>query len=157
VLSDLRRRVQHYGYRYDYKARKVDESMYLGPLPAWTQALAARLVSDKHMPIVPDQLIVNEYEPGQGITPHVDCVPCFGPVVCSITLGSQCVMELSSVQEDRAEALLLERLSLVVLAGDSRHTWRHAIPSRKMDRVNGQVLPRGRRVSLTFRTVRIEE
>jgi alkylated DNA repair dioxygenase AlkB len=66
-------------------------------------------------------------------------------------------MELSSVQEDRAEALLLERLSLVVLAGDSRHTWRHAIPSRKMDRVNGQVLPRGRRVSLTFRTVRIEE
>jgi alkylated DNA repair dioxygenase AlkB len=155
-LSDLRRRVQHHGYRYDYKARKVDPSMYLGPLPEWAHALAARLVSDKHMPIAPDQLIVNEYEPGQGITPHVDCLPCFGPVVCSITLGSQCVMELSSVRKDRAETLLLERRSLVVLAGDSRHTWRHAIPGRKTDRVNGQVLPRGRRVSLTFRTVRIE-
>jgi alkylated DNA repair dioxygenase AlkB len=156
-LSDLRRRVQHYGYRYDYKAREVDESMYLGPLPEWAQALAARLVSDRHMPIVPDQLIVNEYKPGQGITPHVDCVSCFGPVVCSISLGSQCVMELSSVREDSAEALLLNRRSLVVLAGDSRRAWRHAIPSRKGDRVNGQVLPRGRRVSLTFRTVRIEE
>src|SRR5262245_56563282 len=132
-LSDLQRRVQHYGYRYDYKARKVDPSMYLGPLPEWAHALAAGLVSDKHMPIVPDQLIVNEYEPGQGITAHVDCLPCFGPVVCSITLGSQCVMELSSVQEDRAETLLLERRSLVVLAGDSRHTWRHAIPGRKTD------------------------
>ncbi len=130
--------MQHYGYRYDYKARRVDVSMYLGPLPECAaQALAARLVSDKlcHMPIVPNLLTVNEYERGQGITPHVDCVPCFGPVACSIILGSQCVMELSSVQEDRAEALLLERCSLVVLAGDSRHAWRHAIPSRKVDRV----------------------
>ena len=32
--NDLKRRVQHYGYRYDYKARRVDPSMYLGPLPA---------------------------------------------------------------------------------------------------------------------------
>ena len=39
-LSDLKRRVQHYGYRYDYKARKVVRSMYLGPLPDWVQPLA---------------------------------------------------------------------------------------------------------------------
>ena len=32
-LADLKRRVQHYGYRYDYKARKVDPSMHLGTLP----------------------------------------------------------------------------------------------------------------------------
>lgn len=95
--SDLKRRVQHYGYRYDYKARKVDPSMYLGPLPAWAKPLTARLVADSYMPLCPDQLIVNEYEPGQGITAHVDCVSCFGPVVCSITLGSHCLMELSSV------------------------------------------------------------
>jgi alkylated DNA repair dioxygenase AlkB len=154
-LADLRRRVQHYGYRYDYKARKVDPSMYLGPLPAWAQPLAARLVAEGYM-TPPDQLIVNEYEPGQGITPHVDCVPCFGPVVCSITLGSQCVMELSAVMGEAAESLLLERCSLVVLAGESRYKWRHAIPGRRTDRVGGQVLPRKRRVSLTFRTVIVE-
>src|SRR5262249_7484922 len=34
-LGDLRRRVQHYGYKYDYKARAVDVSMRLGPLPEW--------------------------------------------------------------------------------------------------------------------------
>src|SRR5215813_3904814 len=96
-LADLKRRVQHYGYRYDYKARKVDPSMYLGTLPAWAQPLAERLVAEGHMAAAPDQLIVNEYEPGQGITAHVDCIPCFGPVVCSLTLGSQCVMGLSSV------------------------------------------------------------
>lgn len=156
-LADLKRRVQHYGYRYDYKARKVDPSMYLGPLPQWAQLLAERLVTDGYMTAAPDQLIVNEYEPGQGITAHIDCVPCFGPVVCSVTLGSQCVMELSSVESDNVESPLLERGSLVVLAGDARYKWRHAIPGRKSDKVAGQVLPRGRRVSLTFRTVIVEK
>jgi alkylated DNA repair dioxygenase AlkB len=156
-LSDLKRRVQHHGYRYDYKARTVDPSMYLGPLPAWAQPLAARLVGEGHMPTPPDQLIVNEYQPGQGITPHVDCVPCFGPVVCSLTLGSQSVMELSAVQGGGAEALLLERGSLLVLAGDARYKWRHAILGRKSDQVDGRVFPRGRRVSLTFRTVIVED
>jgi alkylated DNA repair dioxygenase AlkB len=154
-LADLKRRVQHYGYRYDYKARKVDPSMYLGPLPSWAQPLAVRLVADGYM-TTPDQLIVNEYEPGQGIYPHVDCVPCFGPVVCSITLGSQCVMELSAVKAEGAKSLLLEQRSLVVLAGESRYKWRHAIAGRKTDKVGAQVLSRKRRVSLTFRTVIIE-
>src|SRR5436190_21173243 len=132
---DLKRRVQHYGYRYDYKARKVDPSMYLGPLPAWAQPLADRLVADGRMTAAPDQLIVNEYEPGQGITAHVDCVPCFGPVACSLTLGSTCVMELSAAQGGEAESLLLERGSLLVLAGEARYSWRHAIPGRKTDTV----------------------
>jgi len=154
--SDLKRRVQHYGYRYDYKARKVEPSMYLGPLPDWAQSPASRLVSDGYMAAPPDQLIVNEYLPGQGITPHVDCIPCFGPVVCSITLGSPCVMTLSAVEGDGAESLRLERGSLLVLAGEARYKWRHAIPGRKTDIDGGQSLARGRRVSLTFRTVRLE-
>jgi alkylated DNA repair dioxygenase AlkB len=155
-LTDLKRRVQHYGYRYDYKSRRVDSSMYLGPLPAWARPLADRLVVDGHMDAPPDQLIVNEYEPGQGITAHVDCVPCFGPVVCSVTLGSQCIMELSAVESDAVESLLLERGSLVVLAGESRYKWRHSIPGRKSDKVGSQVVQRRRRVSLTFRTVIID-
>jgi alkylated DNA repair dioxygenase AlkB len=154
--SDLKRRVQHYGYRYDYTARTVDPSMYLGPLPAWAQALATRLVAEGHMAATPDQLIVNEYEPGQGIHAHVDCIPCFGPVVCSVTLGSQCLMELSSVERGEVEALLLERGSLLVLAGDARYKWRHGIRGRKTDTVGEKLLSRGRRVSLTFRTVIVE-
>ena len=33
--SDLKRRVQHYGWRYDHKARQIDPSMRLGSLPEW--------------------------------------------------------------------------------------------------------------------------
>ena len=155
-LADLQRRVQHYGYRYDYKGRKVDPALYLGPLPDWAQALALRLHREGWFAEVPDQLIVNEYLPGQGITPHVDSVPCFGPVVCSITLGSPCVMVLSAVEGGRAESLRLEQGSLLVLADEARYRWRHAIPGRKTDKVGGQVSVRGRRVSLTFRTVLLE-
>lgn len=151
-LPDLKRKVQHYGYRYDYRSRKVDSSMHLGPLPGWARSLAGRLASDGHM-AAPDQLIVNEYEPGQGISAHVDCVPCFGPIVCSISLGSPCVMELSPVEEGEAGSLWLERGSLLVLSGDARYRWRHAIPGRKTDKVGGKTVARGRRVSLTFRTV----
>jgi alkylated DNA repair dioxygenase AlkB len=153
-LSDLTRRVRHYGYRYDYRRRKIDASLRLGSLPRWTTALVNRLRADGHI-TGPDQLIVNEYLPGQGISPHIDCVGCFGPIVCSISLGSSCVMRLSAVKGGRRE-ILLERGSLLVLSGESRFAWRHSIPARKCDTWEGRSLERGRRVSLTFRTVVLE-
>jgi alkylated DNA repair dioxygenase AlkB len=152
-LTDLKRRVQHYGYKYDYKARKIDRSMYLGALPIWAQPVAERLLCEGYMKDIPDQLIVNEYEPGQGIAAHVDCIPCFGSIVCSITLGSHCTMELSEMLGLESETLLLECGSLLVLAGASRYNWKHGIPARKNDKIGGQLLRRSRRVSLTFRTV----
>jgi alkylated DNA repair dioxygenase AlkB len=154
--SDLKRRVQHYGYRYDYKARRADASLYIGPLPDWLAPLAARLTGDGLFAATPDQAIVNEYEPGQGIGRHIDCVPCFGPVVASLTLGSSCVMELFP-PEDAAPAgvvpLLLTRGSLVVLSGEARYRWLHRIPARRRDEHGGAVIARSRRLSVTFRTV----
>ena len=35
--NDLERRVQHYGWRYDYRARIVSRDVHLGPLPNWLQ------------------------------------------------------------------------------------------------------------------------
>src|SRR3974377_1475723 len=85
--SDLKRKVQHYGYRYDYKARRVDPSMYLGELPPFAVAIADKLVRDNLMTQMSHQLIVNEYLPGQGITAHIDCEPCFGERISMISLG----------------------------------------------------------------------
>ncbi len=154
-LGDLARRVQHYGYKYDYKARKVDASLYLGPLPDWAAELAQRLHREKWFEIVPDQLIVNEYQPGQGIAKHVDCVPCFDKTVASITLASTCVIEMA--QAGKKVPILLEPRSILVLQGDARYRWTHAIAARKQDRWEGRVLPRQRRLSLTFRKVLLEE
>ncbi len=58
-LHDLKRRVQHYGYKYDYKVRAVTDDAYLGALPDWLMPITQKL------PFKPDQAIVNEYLPGQ--------------------------------------------------------------------------------------------
>src|SRR5437899_308963 len=91
--NDLKRRVQHYGYRYDYKARRVDPSMYLGPLPALAMPVVNKLVERSLFSHVPDQLIVNEYLPGQGITAHVDCEPCFAGAIAMVSLGWEYEMD----------------------------------------------------------------
>jgi len=152
-LQTLSRRVQHHGYRYDYRARRVDASVRVEPLPAWAAELALRLHQDELADELPDQLIVNEYLPGQGISRHVDSPACFGATVVSLSLGSPCVMELLPRDGGAPVPLLLEPRSALVLAGPARYEWRHRIPARKADRHEGRVLPRSRRVSLTFRKV----
>ncbi|MEL6202314.1 MAG: alpha-ketoglutarate-dependent dioxygenase AlkB [Pseudomonadota bacterium] len=90
--SSLKRRVQHFGHRYDYKARVVLPEAYLGPLPAPLVVIAQRLVDKGYFANLPDQVIANEYQPGQGISAHTDCVPCFGDTIVSVSLLSQCEM-----------------------------------------------------------------
>lgn len=144
-LNDLKRRVQHYGYKYDYKARAVTADSYLGPLPDWLMPIT------KKLPFKPDQAIVNEYLPGQGISAHVDCVPCFGDTIASLSLGSGAVMQFTKGQEKHE--LYLEPRSLIILSGPARYEWTHTIPARKSDVVGGIKMERERRVSLTFRSV----
>jgi len=151
-LDDLKRRVQHYGYRYNYKARKVDPTMFLGALPLFFADVATRLFESGLMPQKPDQAIVNEYEPGQGITPHVDCEPCFGGSIATISLGSVYTMDFTDTQELEPEkSIRLALGSCLVFSKDARYRWRHGIKARRTD--GG--ISRGRRVSLTFRTVTI--
>ncbi len=151
--GDLQRRVQHYGYRYDYKARQITPDLYLGPLPVWLENLAHFLVQNGLFPNVPDQVIVNEYLPGQGIAPHIDCVPCFGGVIASLSLGSDVVMDFGRPDGSEKISHRLPARSLVVMTGPARYHWQHSIAKRKTDGVDGQKILRQRRVSLTFRQV----
>lgn len=153
-LDDLKRRVQHYGYKYDYKKRSIDKSMFIGQLPSWAQPLIERLVTTRVFTEAPDQIIVNEYLPGQGIANHIDCEPCFGNTIVSISLGSPCIMDLCNRynKQDKLE-LLLDSGSLIGLADEARYKWTHGIPARRADIINGVTMQRSRRVSLTFRKV----
>lgn len=150
-LHDLKRRVQHFGYKYDYKIRRIEARLKIGALPDWLQGLAIKLQEGGYFDNIPDQVIINEYEPGQGITPHIDCEPCFADTVVSLSLNSTAVMEFSK-GDDRL-SFLLEPRSIIVLSGEARYDWKHAIPARKKDLYQGIVYPRKRRLSLTFRKV----
>lgn len=150
---ELQRRVQHHGYAYDYRKRSLDSSAALGPLPGWLWDLSERLYRDGFCADPPDQVIVNEYLPGQGIALHVDCEPCFGDTILSLSLGSACVMDFADSRSDARASLLLERGSLLVLQGEARYRWKHGIARRKTDGYAGQLIRRDRRISLTFRNV----
>ncbi|MDE0063106.1 MAG: hypothetical protein OXU72_09995 [Gammaproteobacteria bacterium] len=69
-LRDLNRRVQHYGFRYDYRNPGAREPA--APFPLWTQHMARRL-APYFDGALPSQCIVNEYCPGQGIGMHACC------------------------------------------------------------------------------------
>ena len=156
-LNDLKRRVQHYGFKYDYKARRVNYDMRIGELPEWLKRLSHKLHEDKHMPEVADQVIINEYEPGEGIASHIDCEPCFEDTIVSLSLGSGCVMNFThKFEKTKKIPVWLEPRSLVVLSGEARDKWLHGIPARKSDVWDGEKRERQRRVSLTFRKVIIK-
>lgn len=151
--NELERKVQHYGYKYDYRSRRIDESMRVGAMPEQIQAMAERLCAKGIFRSAPDQCIVNEYLPGQGIAPHIDCEPCFAETIASLSLGSQAVMDFThSVNGDR-HPVWLERRSIVVIKGSARYEWKHGIARRRKDAIGEFVVPRSRRVSLTFRNV----
>ena len=152
--TELRRRVQHYGWRYDYKARQIDPSMFLGPLPEWAAKLAHRLESEGLVRDLPDQLIVNEYTAEQGISPHVDSDSFADGVVMISLLESWGMVFRKKGVKDKIEQLL-ERRSATVLRGEARYDWTHEIPKRKTDPSSpGKKRNiRNRRISLTFRKV----
>lgn len=153
-LDDLKRRVQHYGYKYDYKKRSIDKSMYVGELPSWSKSIIDKLISEGICKHRPDQIIVNEYNPGQGIADHIDCEPCFEDTIISLSLGSTCMMEFKSKYNklEKREKILTPK-SLIVLTGEARYDWTHGIPSRLSDTFNDISKKRTKRISLTFRNV----
>ena len=107
------------------------------------------------------QLTLNEYLPGQGIAAHIDTESCFGPDIFVISLGSGVTMTMTeqkpshsngaTIESKQKKHVYLKARSLLVLKQDARYLWSHMIAPRKNDKVDGQLIARERRVSLTFR------
>jgi alkylated DNA repair dioxygenase AlkB len=138
------RRRQPYGWSYGKQSGPPR------PIPAWGLELAERLLNDGISDRCFDQMLVNEYLPGQGIALHFDYSP-FDRTVASISLLSPCVMDFRQPTAGEQHSLLLERRSLLVLSDQARYEWQHGIARRKNDRWHGVLIPRARRLSITFR------
>ena len=152
--TELQRRVQHYGWRYDYKARQIDASMRIGPLPEWAVRLAEHLGSKGLLTDPPDQVIVNEYVRDQNIARHVDSEN-FADGIATISLLESWEMVFREKKNPRhKETLRLDRRSVAIMTGDARYRWTHEIPKRKYEPGPAGRVERRRRISLTFRKVR---
>ncbi len=75
----------------------------------------------------------------------------FPIVVISLSLAAPVVMDLK--QKEKHVPILLEPRSVLVLCGEARYEWMHGIAKRQQDSVNGTIIPRERRLSITFRNV----
>ncbi|XP_046394315.1 alkylated DNA repair protein alkB homolog 8 [Ischnura elegans] len=158
------RRVKHYGYEFRYDNNNVDKDKPLSEdIPKQCSFFTERLLEKTGLKFVPNQLTVNEYQPGQGIPSHVDTHSAFEDTIASLSLGSSVVMEFRHDEEHAC--IPLPRRSLLVMTGESRYRWTHGITPRKMDVVSvteekdGEikqylsVRQRGTRTSFTFRRI----
>jgi alkylated DNA repair dioxygenase AlkB len=144
--TNWERRRQPYGASYGSKVLPP-------PIPIWGLELAERLKDDGVAEFSFDQMLVNEYLPGQGIALHRDYQP-FDRTVVSLSLLSSCVMDFRHAKTGQRESLLLEPRSLLILSDEARYEWEHGIARRKSDRWHGLALPRARRLSVTFRRLK---
>ena len=204
LLGNLKRRVQHYGYIFDYETSDVARTpLEIGippPIPSTTLPMdtaiqqgngwatfaniVTRLQQTNFQPYTttnipqsshhmyqpetttstntavedglyfPDinQITVNEYKPGEGIGSHIDTLSSFDDGIFSLTLNASTVMELTNHSQNIKKLIHLAPRSLLVLSGDARWTWEHMIVSRKTDLIDGKLIPRQLRLSLTLRT-----
>jgi alkylated DNA repair dioxygenase AlkB len=121
------------------------------PIPSWGLALAARLLAEGLTDRPFDHMLINEYFPGQGIALHRD-YQAFDRTVVSLSLLAACVMDFRHPKRGLRESLILEPRSLLVLSDAARYEWQHGIARRKNDRWHRIVIPRARRISITFRS-----
>lgn len=152
-LNDLKRKVQHYGYKYDYRARKINSSFKIGELPTWSKSIIHKMIDKNIINFEPDQLIINNYEPGEGIAMHIDCEPCFSDTIISLSLMSDINLDFQPKTSNTKTGLLLKRRSLLVMNQNARYNYLHGIAQRKSDLFNEKKRNRSRRISLTFRKV----
>jgi len=152
VWGENSRRTQHFGSTYDYKRRKtVYEATAIPVLMEPLITHLEKFCAEQNMPCQFNQCIVNDYQVGQGINPHIDYKG-FGAVIGCYTFGSGATMVFRSKKGEKYK-LFVEPNSLYVMTGDARYEWSHEMAGRKSDNVDGKRIKRGRRVSITFRYV----
>lgn len=173
----MKRRVQHYGFRFNYENNLADLEPYKdGKIPEIFLSLIQRLKDNHFIQSNPDQLTINEYKPGQGILSHVDTHSAFEDEIISISLASDCGMEFCCFDDQKKKiGVYLHQCSAFILSGESRYNWKHGITKKNFDHVlienekeihqssnsieellfpEAGLCKRKRRVSLTFRSLR---
>jgi alkylated DNA repair dioxygenase AlkB len=141
----LKRRTIHFGHEYNYKASNINKTVDIPPI---FQSIIDKIHLKNLSELDFDQIIVNEYTPGQGIAAHIDHTTHFDNTIISLSCGSHCEMVFAEkTNPSNIFKIMLEPRSIVILTDDARYKWTHSIPHRKSD--NGR--KRTTRVSFTFR------
>src|SRR5690606_37368261 len=111
------RRVIHYGFKYDYRSKSKTLER-IDPPPKYLTQLTEKIWENEYWTRCPNQIIVNHYEPGQGIAAHTDHVKYFSKEISTLSLGHGVIMTFKKNTEKID--ILLPVGSLLVLSGEAR-------------------------------------
>lgn len=158
------RRVQHFGHRFIYGMNGVNKNKEFSDIPEYVKLPLKSenwedfrnfdnvgVLRDHLNGDVFDQITINEYKPGAGIPPHVDSHAPFEEPIISVSLFADIVMTFKNLETSEEIHIFLPKRSALVLTGEIRYLWSHTIASRKIDRVEKELLFRRTRLSLTYR------
>jgi alkylated DNA repair dioxygenase AlkB len=147
--QDISRPTQQYGWKYDYKKRRV--TAFVGPLPDWLRDLGATLIAPNLLSAAPDQAIINKYLPGHEIAKHKDSRD-FDDRIASVSLLAGCYMLFKMKRLGSEQRIFLPARSVLLLSGEARKRWTHEIPAAESVITHSASQTRCR-ISITFRTV----
>jgi alkylated DNA repair dioxygenase AlkB len=150
IESMISRKVVQYGYYYDRDGIKKIED-----IPPFLLELMNKERVNYHLGVSlierpMEQLIINEYKPGQGIRYHTDHEEYFGPIIACVSIGSG--IEINFVKkgnDTERKSLYVEEGSLYIMSSEARYDWKHGIEKKMSD----QSMKRDTRYSFTFRTL----
>lgn len=139
------RQICQYGYKYNYYTKKCVET---DPIPEFWLDIIKPTLDALELKIEFNQVLINKYQPGEGIASHIDA-DIFGDTILCLTVNSGAVLyfekgnELHSIYPDNGDIYLMQK--------DARYKYKHSQPARKKDPGYG---PRGVRYSVTYRTIK---
>lgn len=176
VIADIEAHIAREGWLREQQAHRFS------PLPAWLVAFSARLralalecgvITDCEGGLLDfTQCIVNQYDAGGGLKPHVD-LSAFGELVVSVSFQSTVAMDFRPVDDDGDDddddasgvrtsdahvAVRLDPGDVLFMRADARLRWTHGIKARRFDEFptsDGGIerVERRHRVSITLRTM----
>ncbi|MGK3734105.1 MAG: hypothetical protein ACI90V_000942 [Bacillariaceae sp.] len=153
----------------EFQQPQKQEMTIMYPLPPPLAEIARELVKRDVFPssCPPNHVLLNEYQPGQGILSHTDG-PIYEHRTATLSLGSSIVIEFTKrlaadeigIVTKTRKTILLESGSLLVFQGDAYLSYCHGIPMDVLQDITTdeclnapphQIVSRGLRYSLTFR------
>ncbi|KAL5636892.1 hypothetical protein ACGC1H_000762 [Rhizoctonia solani] len=82
------------------------------------------------------QAILNRYNPGEGIKPHIDLPNRFADGIIIVSLANGIVMDFAHEAKKKAISAWLPPRSIVIMEGEARWEWTHGIAYRESDIVD---------------------
>mmetsp|Transcript_32307 Transcript_32307/g.55886 ORF Transcript_32307/g.55886 Transcript_32307/m.55886 type:complete len:270 (-) Transcript_32307:12-821(-) len=123
------RRLQMWGGTVTYQGLDNPEE-----LPAWLKIFSRKLTQEGVFAAEPNHVLINEYQPGQGILPHTDG-PAYFPLVATVSLGSPAMYVFWEQNEKRVPkfAVPVPQRSLIVFTDSAYSELLHSVEMKTRD------------------------